>query len=131
MPLYGHELNEEVTPVEAGLGFAVETAGRQFPGRDRLAELQRREPSRCRVGLALQGKRVPREGYAILTSGEQVGNVTSGTFSPTLQQPIAMGYLKSALAQPGTEVQVDIRGRLEPATIVELPFYRRRKTPST
>jgi len=128
MPLYGHELSESIHPFQAGLDFAVNLEGHYFPGADAL-EKASREPSRViRVGWKLGGKRVPREGYPVLSAeGAAIGNVTSGTFSPTLQVPIAMGYCQPAFAKPGTEVLVDIRGRHEPATVVELPFYRRGK----
>ncbi len=125
MPLYGHELSESTHPFEAGLGFACYLTGYDFPGRDALKELQTHPPTRMRVGLELSGKRVAREGSPILVGSEQVGTVTSGTFSPTLKKPIAMGYLRPGLAQPGTELEVDIRGRREPARVVKLPFYRR------
>jgi aminomethyltransferase len=126
MPLYGHELTEQIDPFQAGLEFAVNLDGRQFPGRDALARIQV-EPKRLRrVGLALAGRRVPREGYAVTASGENVGEITSGTFSPTLEQPIAMGYIPPQFASDGTEVEVDIRGRAEPARVVPLPFYRRK-----
>ncbi|HEY1783955.1 MAG TPA: glycine cleavage system aminomethyltransferase GcvT, partial [Pirellulales bacterium] len=126
MPLYGHELSESIHPFQAGLDFAVNLEGHYFPGADAL-EKARREPSRViRVGWKLDGKRVPRENYPVLSAdGTQIGKVTSGTFSPTLQVPIAMGYCQPAFARPGTEVLVDIRGRREPARVVELPFYRR------
>ncbi len=81
---------------------------------------------RSASGWMLAGKRVPREGYRrVLAGGEPVGHVTSGTFSPTLEQPIAMGYVRPELAAPGTQVAIDIRGRREPARVVKLPFYRR------
>jgi aminomethyltransferase len=74
----------------------------------------------------MTGKRVPRENYAVCTpDGNTIGQVTSGTFSPTLDRPIAMGYSQPAFAREGTEVMIDIRGRHEPATVVPLPFYRR------
>ncbi len=126
MPLYGHELSETIHPFQAGLDFAVQLEDRDFPGCEAL-EKARREPSRLiRVGWRLEGRRVPRETYHVLAAdGAQIGHVTSGTFSPTLEVPIAMGYCQPAFAKPGTEVFVDIRGRREPATVVELPFYRR------
>ena len=126
LPLYGHELSESIHPFQAGLDFAVNLDGHYFPGSDAL-EKASREPSRViRVGWKLDGKRVPRENYPVLSAdGAQIGHVTSGTFSPTLQLPIAMGYCQPAFARPGTEVRIDIRGRQEPATVVELPFYRR------
>jgi aminomethyltransferase len=129
MPLYGHELSEEINPLEAGLGFAVNLENRMFPGRDALARIKQSPRTQVRVGLELAGKRVPREHYPILHGPESarstVGEVTSGTFSPTLERPIAMGYVRSDLAEPGTELVIDIRGQAEPARVVKLPFYRR------
>ncbi len=127
MPLYGHELNEEITPLEAGLGFAVNLEGRSFPGSSILAAIKRDGPKRIRVGLELAGKRVPREHYAIFSAGQPIGEITSGTFSPTLQKPIAMGYVPPQFAQPGTELSIDIRGVSEPAHVIKLPFYKRPK----
>jgi aminomethyltransferase len=126
MPLYGHELSESIHPFQAGLDFAVQLEGRYFPGQPAL-EKARREPSRLlRVGWQLAGKRVPRENFAVMSAdGHAIGHVTSGTFSPTLDRPIAMGYCQPAFAREGTEVLIDIRGRREPATVVPLPFYRR------
>jgi len=127
MPLYGHELNEEITPWQAGLNFAVDLEGRTFSGRETLAKMQQAPPQRVRVGLELMGKRVPREHYLILDGDQQVGEVTSGTFSPTLNKPIAMGYVKPEHAAIGTELLIDVRGAPEPARVVKLPFYRRAK----
>lgn len=125
MPLYGHELSEEIDPYQAGLGFAVNLKDRTFPGRDVLAHRQTEPRSQVRVGLELSGRRVPREQYPVLAGVEQVGVVTSGTFSPTLEKPIAMAYVRSELAGVGTELSVDIRGKLEAARVVPLPFYSR------
>lgn len=125
MPLYGHELNETINPLQAGLQYAVDLAGRTFPGHDCLLALQNDASLPCRVGLELTSKRVAREGFSLLHAGRQVGQVTSGTFSPTLNRPIAMGYVARELSAPGTELQVDIRGHQEPARVVTLPFYRR------
>lgn len=125
MPLYGHELSEEVNPFEAGLGSACYLVGYDFPGRDALKRIQRQPLSRVRVGLELTGRRVAREGSLLLAGEEPVGRVTSGTYSPTLEKSIAMGYVRPEFAEPATELNVDIRGRTEPARVVELPFYRR------
>ena len=82
---------------------------------------------RTRIGLELSGKRVPREHYPLLDAAKTpVGEVTSGTFSPTFDKPIAMGYVWQELSKPGTELLVDIRGQTELARVVKLPFYRRK-----
>jgi aminomethyltransferase len=125
MPLYGHELSETINPFEAGLGFSCHLVGYDYPGRDALLRIQNAPLARLRVGLELVGQRVPRQGYAIKCDDFQVGEVTSGSFSPTLKRPIAMGFVKPSAAVAGTELQIDIRGRAEPARVVELPFYER------
>jgi glycine cleavage system T protein (aminomethyltransferase) len=126
MPLYGHELSESINPFQAGLAFAVNLQGREFVGKGTIA-VRKDDPSQpVRVGLELAGRRVPREHYPVLSAGQTVGEVTSGTFSPTLQKPIAMAYVHSAHAAVGAELAVDIRGTAEPAKVVRLPFYRRK-----
>lgn len=125
MPLYGHELSEETNPYQAGLGYAVDLEKPTFIGREALAKLAENPGPWVRVGLTLDGKRVPRDGYPIICQGRRVGQVTSGTFSPTLSKPIAMGYVERALAGVESGLGVDVRGRVEPARIVPLPFYRR------
>lgn len=127
MPLYGHELSEEINPFEAGLGFACHLVGYDFPGRDALLKIEKKPLERTRIGLELDGRRAAREGAPILLGERPVGEVTSGTFSPTLEKPIAMGYVCPEAAKTGTELMVDIRGRRHPARVVELPFYRRKK----
>jgi len=127
MPLYGHELTEDITPYQAGLDFAVDLEGRQFPGRDALAAVRADANLPRRVGLESAGGRVPREGCPVMCEGKQVGHVTSGTFSPTLEVPIAMAYVDPKAAAVGGVVTVDIRGRPQSARIVQLPFYTRRK----
>ena len=131
MPLYGHELSEQIDPFQAGLGSACHLVGYDFPGRDALLRLQREPVRWVRVGLELEGRRVPRQGCPVLSGSESVGEVTSGTFSPTLQRPIAMAYVHPGLDEPGRELSIDIRGRIEPARVVRLPFYRRDKKGST
>ena len=127
MPLYGHELNDGVNPYQAGLGFAVNLDGRLFPGRDALAKIRSDPNQPKRVGLELSGKRVPREHCGVLAGDEPAGIVTSGTFSPTRERPIAMAYVNAKFAKPDTELMVDIRGKREPARVVKLPFYKRAK----
>jgi aminomethyltransferase len=123
MPLYGHELSESINPYQAGLGFAVNLAGRTFVGADALRRLKEDPNQPHRIGLELAGRRVPRENYPVVAGGQPIGTVTSGTFSPTLEKPIAMAYVRPDAV--GAELAVDIRGRLEGARAVELPFYRR------
>ena len=125
MPLYGHELSEAINPFQAGLGFAVQLKDRDFIGAAALRELKKDPRQSRRIGLELSGKRVPREHYPVLAKGDAVGEITSGTFSPTLERPIAMAYVQPDAAEPGTELTVDIRGRAEAARVVGLPFYRR------
>jgi len=126
LPLYGHELLESINPVEAGLDFAINLRGREFIGREAIVAASKTAQS-VRVGLQLEGRRVPREGCPILRAGEVVGTVTSGTFSPTFGQPIAMGYVRSAAAALGTALDIDIRGKQHTANVVPLPFYERGK----
>jgi len=126
MPLYGHELTEDITPYQAGLDFAIDLKGRTFPGRDALAAIRNDARLPRRVGLESSGGRVPREGCSVLCGGVQVGQVTSGTFSPTLDTPIAMAYVAPEAAAVGGEVIVDIRGRPQSARVVHLPFYTRK-----
>jgi aminomethyltransferase len=127
MPLYGHELNEETDPLQAGLGWAVKLGKGDFIGRDALMRRQNDAALRHRVGLGLEGKRIAREGAAVLSGGKEVGRVTSGTFSPTLDRAIAMAYVDPDLAAAGTSCEVDIRGKAAPTKVVPLPFYKRQK----
>jgi aminomethyltransferase len=128
MPLYGHELSEQIDPFQAGLGFAVHLKDRDFIGRAALVTSQEASDWPRRVGLRIEGKRVAREHFSVLAAGEVVGVVTSGTYSPTLERPIAMAYVRSDLADVGTELEVDIRGRRVSAEVVPLPFYVRPKS---
>lgn len=128
MPLYGHELGEDIDPLSAQLEFACNPQG-SFIGSDALHNIRKAGgPPMVRVGLKLEGPRPAREGNPILESnGTPVGRVTSGTVSPTLGQPIAMAYVPRSMAPLGTTVHVDIRGQSSPATVVSLPFV----TPQT
>jgi aminomethyltransferase len=130
MPLYGHELSEEIDPFQAGLPWAVKldwaTKG-EFIGREALLRRREDKTLRQRVGLVLEGKRIAREGTPVLVAGREVGKVASGTFGPTVGKTIAMAYVEPAHTRPGTECMLDVRGKHEPARVVPLPFYSRRK----
>ena len=125
MPLYGHELSESIDPISAGLSFAVKLDAKDFIGKAALLA-KPQPPVKQRVGLVLAGRRIAREGAQVLAGQVGIGEVTSGTFSPTLEKPIAMAYLERAAAIFDANVDVDIRGQSERATIIKLPFYRRK-----
>ena len=130
MPLYGHELSEDINPYQAGLRFAVnlkdrDLKDRDFIGRDALATARDDKSRLKQIGLQLDGKRVPRQHYPITSDGSPIGEVTSGTFSPTLDRPIAVGYVQPDFAEVGRELGIDVRGKIQPATVVKLPFYKR------
>lgn len=127
MPLYGHELTEEIDPIQAGLGWAVKLDKDDFIGRAALqaAAVDRAKP--LRVGLELEGKRAAREGSPINHNDRRIGTVTSGSFVPWLEKSIAMGYVELTAAQVDTRLAVDLRGTLVPAVVVGLPFYSRKK----
>lgn len=133
MPLYGNELSLETTPFDAGLGRMIGFKTKEkFVAREALAKLGETEPARVLVGLTSEGRRAARSGAAIFASesevgtpGAEVGTVTSGQPSPTLGHPIALAYLDRTLAEPGTPVSVDIRGKAHDFTVTALPFYKR------
>ena len=127
MPLYGHELNEAIDPIHAGLGWAVKLDKGDFIGRDALRAAATDTTKPVRVGLEVEGKRAAREGSAILANGVSVGTVTSGSFAPWLEKSIAMGYVAPKHAAPGTKLLIDVRGSTLNATVVPLPFYKRKK----
>ncbi len=127
MPLYGHELSEAINPFQAGLSFAVNLGDRDFVGREALERFAADRMQPVRVGLQLEGKRVARQGCAVLQGSEVVGEVTSGTFSPTFERPIAMAYVRPTAQAVGTRLAVNIRGTEHAAVVVPLPFYERGK----
>jgi aminomethyltransferase len=124
-PLYGHELDRHTNPLEAGLERFV-TPDREFVGSAALAELRRTGPTRRLVGLLLDAGPVARPGAPIRT-GAGDGLVTSGTFAPSVERSIAIGYVPARAARPGELAQVEIRGRRVDARITETPFYRRKR----
>ena len=121
--LYGHELSEEITPLDASLGWVVKL-DKDFVGRDQLKAYKEQGVQRCLVGLEMEGRAIPREGYPIHHQGKRVGQVTSGTFSPTLKRGIALASVETALRAVGTEIEVEIRGRHERAQVTRLPFVK-------
>lgn len=125
LPLYGHDLDEETTPIAAGLGFALSKRRREeggFPGHARLMAEREQGPVLKRVGLIVEGRQPVREG-ATVTGG---GRVTSGGFSPTLQTPIAMAYVPAASAAPGTAITLEQRGKSFTGIVTAMPFVPHR-----
>ena len=126
MPLYGNELGPTTNPIEAGLGRVVkfDKAG-DFVGRAALERVQRDGPAKRLVGLEVRGRGIARHGYPVRSATGPTGTVTSGAPSPTLGVPIAMAYVAPGDAEPGTMLDVEIRGQGVPAEVVSLPFYKR------
>ena len=107
MPLYGHELSDEIDPIQAGLGWAVKADHKDFIGKDALAK--RPNDRNIRVGLRIDDRRIARQGFTILRGYEEIGIVTSGTKAPTLDASLAMGYVRPDCATEGCELQIGIR----------------------
>ncbi len=128
MPLYGHELNESINPIHAGLAWAVKLDKGEFVGRAALQQAATDHTKPVRVGLEIEGKRAAREGCALTdVDGKSVGTVTSGSLCPWLDKSLAMAYVNPQVASVGTPLDVDVRGTALPATVVPLPFYKRQK----
>jgi aminomethyltransferase len=125
MALYGHELDRQTNPLEAGVDFAIKLEGGDFFGRDALRKVREAGPARKLVGFNVDGKRIPRQGAAFVHGGEPVGAVTSGTKSPTLGHVICMGYVPTALAAEESGWEVEISGRRYPLSPTPFPFYSR------
>ena len=130
LPLYGHDLDRDTTPVMAGLTFAIQKRRRAeggFAGAPRILAEMENGPVQKRVGFDVEGRQPIREGALVLDAeGNEVGRITSGGFSPSLQRPIAMGYVAAALAEPGTELKLSQRGKLFDARIAAMPFVPHR-----
>lgn len=123
MPLYGHELTEEITPLEAGLSFAVKMNKNDFIGRKALE--RQTVPSRIRVGLQVKERGIIREQCSVYHDTKQIGAITSGTHCPFLGGSYGMALIESEYSKTGTELQVEVRGRMITVTVVPLPFYKR------
>lgn len=126
MPLYGNDIDDSTSPLEAGLDFAIDLEKPEFIGQGALKAAGR--PARRLAGLVLESKRIARQGYEVFHEGKKAGAVTSGTWSPVLEKSIALAYLPAELRKEGTSLEVDVRGRREKASVVKLPFYRRKKS---
>jgi aminomethyltransferase len=129
LPLYGHDLSPETDPVSAGLTFALSKRRRAeggFPGAERILSLLADGAPTTRVGLTLEGRMAAREGATVWAGDRQVGTVTSGGFSPSLQRPIAMAYVETALSADGTALEIEMRGKRLPATVAPMPFVPHR-----
>jgi len=128
--LYGHDIDQTTSPVEASLAWTIGKRRRAeggFPGEERILRELRDGPERRLVGLGPEGRAPAREGAAILDeAGKTVGRVTSGGFGPTVQAPIAMGYVANRLREPGTRLLVELRGKPVPAEVTKLPFVPHR-----
>jgi len=123
MPLYGHEMDETITPFEAALSFAVKMDNADFIGKSAL--VGKEKPARIRTGLKVTGRGIIREQCQVFHGGKNVGMTTSGTFLPWLKQSMAMALLDSACSEPGLAVSVDVRGKMLDAETCALPFYKR------
>jgi aminomethyltransferase len=122
--LYGNDMDEHRNPIEAGLGWCCkEDTG--FIGADAVAAARERGTEQKLAPFALTGPGIPRQGNAVLDGGEEVGAVTSGTMSPSLERGVGMAYVSSALAEAGTEVEIDVRGKRRAARIESRPLYRK------
>jgi aminomethyltransferase len=121
--LYGNDLDEDTSPLEAGLGWVVKLDAGDFVGRDALAREREGGVGRKLVGFRLRERGFPRHGYRVLSGGEAVGTVTSGVLGPTVGAGIGMAYVPAALARVGTELEIEIRGSGVPAEVVRPPFH--------
>jgi aminomethyltransferase len=125
LPLYGHDLDTDTDPASADLGFAISKRRRAeggFPGADRILKYLAEGAPTKRVGFAVEGRLPAREGAAILAGDTKVGTITSGGFAPTVGAPIAMGYVDTAFAAPGTRLEIEVRGKRLAATVTPMPF---------
>ena len=129
LPLYGHDMSPETSPIEAGLAFGINKRRRTeggFPGAARIQRELAEGPARRWVGLALEGRMAAREGAEVLAGEAKVGVVTSGGFSPTLGHPIAMAYVDAAHVEEGSHLEIEVRGKRLPARVVSTPFVPHR-----
>lgn len=128
LPLYGQELSKTISPIEAGIGFAVKVDKEEdFIGKAVLIEQKKNKPSRKLVGIEMIDKGIPRSHYEVYVNNTQIGEVTTGTQSPTLNKNLGLALLEKEYATLGTEVEVDIRGKRRKAVVIKSPFYKKSK----
>lgn len=126
LPLYGQELGPEISPIEAGIGFAVKVEKEaNFVGKDVLKKQKERGPKRKIAGIEMIERAIPRIGHTVFANNQKIGKVTSGTHSPTLKKNIGLALLAAPFAEVGTELDVEIRGKLRKAKVIKTPFYRK------
>jgi aminomethyltransferase len=124
--LYGHELDEETSPLEAGLSWLVKLAKKDFLGKKALLEEKERGPARMLAGFELVGRQIARQGFGVLQGGRPIGAVTSGTFAPTLGRSLALALVSSATKIDRGDYAIQVRGKPAEAKMVPVPFYRSR-----
>lgn len=122
--LYGSDIDQTTNPLEAGLGWLIKFDKGDFIGREALLKVKERGLTRRLIGFRMEDRVIPRHGYPIFREDQQIGHVTSGTFSPCLKAGIGMGYVKRGFSEVGTELEVLIRGKRVRAKVVETPFYK-------
>lgn len=123
--LYGNDIDETTNPLEAGLGWITKSMKGDFIGRQAILDVKKEGIARKLIGFEIDGKAIPRHGYACFTGTEEIGYVTSGCWSPSLDKGIGIAYLAKEFSQIGTRFEVDIRGKRKAAKVVETPFYKR------
>jgi aminomethyltransferase len=129
LPLYGHDLDETIDPVQGDLSFAISKRRRVeggFPGAARILSALANGPDRKRVGFTVEGRMPVREGAPIFYENAQIGTMTSGGFAPSVDAPIAMGYIKAAFIAPGTRLEAEVRGKRVTLTVTAMPFVPHR-----
>ncbi|MCG8603753.1 glycine cleavage system aminomethyltransferase GcvT [bacterium] len=123
--LYGNDIDETTNPIEAGLGWVTKMDKGEFVGREPIKLAKENGVARKLVGFEVKDRAVPRKGYKLIKNGQEIGEVTSGTFSPSLEKGIGLGYLNIPFIEVGTSVAISIRGKEIPAEVVKTPFYQR------
>ena len=127
--LYGHDLNEEINPIEANLKWAIAKKRREeggFNGWEKIKIFLENGCSKLRVGILPEGKIIAREGAKIFSlDDEEIGKITSGTFGPSVNGPVAMGYVNSNFSKTGNKIKIEVRGKKYDAKISDLPFYKK------
>ena len=121
--LYGNDINQKINPIEAGLSWVTKLDKGHFIGKNKIIE-KSNSLSKCIFSFIMLGKSIPRNGYNIIHNGEVVGNVTSGTMSPSLNQGVGMGYIDISCNEIGNKINIDVRGKLKEAQIIKPPFYK-------